>query len=82
MIPSKAATTASRSATASGFRLLQLGDDRYAAAHPVHDLVHEGGVGRGAHERERDEVDAETQRELEVSDVLVGQRGHRHVGRR
>ncbi len=42
-----------------GLRLLQLGDDRHPAADAVHDLVHQLDVGRRAHERQRDQVDAE-----------------------
>ena len=52
-------------------RLLQLGDHRHAAADPVHHLVDELDVGGRAHERQRDQVDAEPQRELQVVDVLL-----------
>ena len=46
--------------------------------------MHELDVGRGAHEGERDEVDTEFQRELEVRDVLLGEGGNGdvHAGQR
>ena len=45
-----------------------LPDDRLQVAH----------VGRGAHERERDEVGAQPERELEIVEVLLRQRRDRH----
>jgi hypothetical protein len=60
-------------------RLLQLGDHRQPGAPGVHDLVDEVDVRRAAHERQRDHVDPQFEGELQVGDVLLGQRGHRHV---
>ena len=62
-----------------GLGLLQLGDHRRTAPHPVHHLVHEPDVGRRPHEGQGDEVHAEAEGELEVRDVLLRQGGHRHV---
>ena len=59
--------------------LLELGDHGYATPDAVHHLVHQLDVGRRPHERQRDQVDTQPQRELEVLDVLVGHRRHRHV---
>src|SRR5690606_31764700 len=52
---------------------------RHPAPDPVHHVVHQLDVGGGTHERQRDEVHAELQREFQVLDVLFGQGGHRHV---
>ena len=62
-----------------GLWLLQLGDDRHAAADLVHDLVNELDVRRGAHEGQRDEVHAHLQGEAEVLAVLLAERRHRDV---
>ena len=53
-------------------RLLDLGEHRAADALLVHDRVDELDVVGRAHERQRDQVDAEPQREAQVLGVLVG----------
>ena len=55
---------ASRSSTASAFSIFAITRARRAAL--ADDLLELAHVGRGAHERERDVVDAEAERELEV----------------
>ena len=70
--PSKASTISS--SRVDGLGLLQLGDDRDADADLVHHPVHELDVLGVADEGERDEVDAEPQRELEVVGVLLRHR--------
>ena len=72
MIASNASTIASRLSMASGFSSLAM--TGHPAADAVHHLVHQFDVGGRADERQRDQVDAEAQRELEVVDVLLGQR--------
>jgi len=59
-------------------RLLDLGDDRDPTSLFVHDPLAVLVVGRGADEREGDEVGAEPDRPAEVLLVLVGQRRHAH----
>ena len=65
-------------------RLLDLRDDRAVHPHLVHDLVDQLDVVGRAHERQRDHVDPEPQREAQVVGVLLGQRRHAHrdVGQR
>ena len=62
-----------------GLGLLQLRDHRCAAPDPVHHRVDELDVGGRPHERQRDQVHAEAEGELEVRDVLLRQGGHRDV---
>ena len=57
--------------------LLDLRDDRQPDVLLVHDLVYDLDVLGRPHERQRDQVDAEAQREPQVLDVLLGQRRHR-----
>ena len=61
-----------------GLRLLDLGDHRQAHALVVHDPLHVEQVVGAAHERQRDHVDAETQRPAQVGDVLLGHGRHAH----
>ena len=61
-----------------GLRLLDLGDDGQAQPLLVHDLVHVADVVGGAHEGQRDHVDAHPQRPAQVVLVLLGHRGDRH----
>ena len=61
-----------------GLRLLDLRDDRTRRPTSVHDLVHALDVVGVAHERQRDEVDAELEAPAQVGLVLLGQRGHVH----
>ena len=76
-MPSKASDD--RLEVVDGLRLLQLGDHRQPRARLVHDLVDLVDVGRAAHERQRDDVDAQAEGELEVRAVLLRHRRHRHV---
>ncbi len=77
MMPSKARTIASRLSTASGFSSLAITGSRAPVL--VHDLVDLVDVGRAAHERQRDDVDAQAEGELEVRAVLLRHRRHGHV---
>ena len=60
-----------------GFGLLDLGDDVSARACLLDQRAQIADVRGRAHERERDEVDAELERELEVGDVLARERRNR-----
>ena len=60
-----------------GLGLLQLRDHRDPPADPVHYLVDDLYILGRAHERQRDQVDAQFQRELQIGDVLLRQRRHR-----
>ena len=55
--------------------LLDLGDDVGLRVGGVQELAQPAAVGGRAHERERDVVDAERERELEVGEVLLRHRG-------
>ena len=55
------------------FRLLDLGDDQRRRVGGLEELPQVSAVFRRAHERERDIVDAETEGELEIPQVLLGQ---------
>lgn len=59
-----------------GLRLLHLGDDGDPAALLVHHPVDVGHVLGVPHEGQRDQVGAHPQREPQVVDVLLAQRGH------
>ncbi len=60
-----------------GLRLLDLRDDRDAAADLVHDLVDAHDVFRVPHERQRDEVGTELEAPpAQIGFVLLGERGH------
>ncbi len=72
MMPSNASTIASRRSTASGFSILAITGRRTPDL--VHDLVDQLDVVGRADERQRDQVDAEPQREAQVVGVLVGHR--------
>ena len=67
-----------------GLRLLDLGDHRAADADLVHHPVHELDVLGVADEGQRDEVDAQSQRELQILGVLLRHRRHadRDAGQR
>ena len=80
--PSKARTISSSRATASGFSIFAITGRRMPTC--VHHPVHELDVLGRADEGQRDEVDAEPQRELQVLGVLVRHRRHadRDAGQR
>ena len=60
-----------------GFGLLQFGDHRNPATDPVHDRMDQLDVGRRAHKRQGDQVHAQVQCELQIGNVLLGQRRNR-----
>ena len=78
MIPSNASTMASRLATASGFSSLAMTGRRWIPTSSITWCTRSTSPG-DADERQRDEVDAQRQGELQVGDVLLGHRRHRHV---
>ena len=61
-----------------GLGLLHLGQDRDPPTDLVHDRVHVLDIGRTAHERQEDHVDADAQRPAQVVLVLLRQRRHAH----
>ena len=82
MMPSKASTISSSWSTASGFSIFAITGRRMPTR--VHHPVHQLDVLGVAHERQRDVVDAQAQRELEVVGVLVrhGRHADRDAGQR
>jgi hypothetical protein len=58
--------------------LLDLRDHVRARARVLDQVAEIADVRRGANERQRDEVDAELQCELEIVEILARQRGNRH----
>ncbi len=60
-----------------GLGLLDLRDHERCRARAVQELAQGVDVARRAHERERDEVDSDRERELEVGEILLGERGDR-----
>ena len=63
---------------------LELGDDRQIGALVAQEFPHLADVGRGANERDGDEIDALTDAEAEILAVLLGQTrdGQRHARER
>ena len=78
---SASASTSSSASTASAFSIFAI----TRAVEPRSRMIalQLAHVRRGAHERERDVVDAEAERELEIDEVLLGQRRNRdrHAGK-
>ena len=67
-----------------GLWLLEFGDDRHPPADPIHHLVNQLDIRRRTDERQRHHVDAQMHGELEIVDILFGQRRRRdtHPGQR